>query len=163
MIGHIRAGKMTALAMVNNIRTPLLPDVPTLAETGYKGAPSQTWYGLFVPPGTPQPIIDKIAREVAAIVSEPAFRDKYLIARSQVPAINTPESSPPRSSRPRGGAGGGEGLGPAAAMRHNRPIPQKRRQERRVGKAKRAHHARSNIQSARQIGGLRCAQPTRGE
>ena len=41
---------MTALALVNNIRTPLLPETPTLADLGYKGAPSQTWYGLFAPP-----------------------------------------------------------------------------------------------------------------
>ena len=50
VISQISAGKMTALALVNNIRTPLLPNVPTLEDLGYKGAPSQTWYGLFAPP-----------------------------------------------------------------------------------------------------------------
>jgi tripartite-type tricarboxylate transporter receptor subunit TctC len=65
--------------------------VPTLAETGYKGAPSQSWYGLFAPAGTPKPIVDKLAKEVASIVSDPAFREKHLTARSLVPAINTPE------------------------------------------------------------------------
>ena len=54
----IKSGKLRALALANNIRTPLLPDVPTLADTGYKGAPSQTWYGLFAPVCTPKPIID---------------------------------------------------------------------------------------------------------
>ena len=54
VISNIRAGKMTALALVNNIRTPLLPETPTLADLGYKGAPSQTWYGLFAPAGTPK-------------------------------------------------------------------------------------------------------------
>jgi tripartite-type tricarboxylate transporter receptor subunit TctC len=77
VIGHIRGGKMTALALVNNIRTPLLPETPTLADLGYKGAPSQTWYGLFAPAGTPRPIINKIAGEVKRVFS--------------VPAINTPE------------------------------------------------------------------------
>src|SRR5215813_213778 len=91
VISQISAGKMTALALVNNIRTPLLPNVPTLQDLGYKGAPSQTWYGLFAPPGTPKPIVDKIAREVARVVSDPGFRDKYIISRGQVPAINTPE------------------------------------------------------------------------
>jgi tripartite-type tricarboxylate transporter receptor subunit TctC len=91
VLGHIRGGKMSALALVNNIRTPLLPDVPTLADLGYKGAPSQTWYGLFAPAGTPKAVIDKIAGEVTRIVSDPAFRDKYIISRGQVPAINTPE------------------------------------------------------------------------
>ena len=49
VMGHLRGGKMTALALVNNIRTPQLPNVPTLADIGYKGPPSQSWYGLFAP------------------------------------------------------------------------------------------------------------------
>jgi tripartite-type tricarboxylate transporter receptor subunit TctC len=90
VISQISAGKMTALALVNNIRTPLLPNVLTLADLGYKGAASQTWYGLFAPASTPKPVIDKIATEVTRIVSDPGFRDKYIISRGQVPAINTP-------------------------------------------------------------------------
>jgi tripartite-type tricarboxylate transporter receptor subunit TctC len=91
VMGHLRAGKMTALALVNNIRTPLLPNVPTLADLGYKGAPSQTWYGLFAPPGTPKPVVDKIASEVTRVFSDKDFVEKYVISRGQVPAINTPE------------------------------------------------------------------------
>jgi tripartite-type tricarboxylate transporter receptor subunit TctC len=88
---QIKAGKMTALALVNNIRTPLLPDVPTLADLGYKGAASETWYGLFAPPGTPKAIIDKLNGEVVKVVSDPGFREKYIISRGLVPAIDTPE------------------------------------------------------------------------
>ena len=91
VIGQIRGGTMTALVMANNIRSPNFPDVPTMAETGYKGAPSRSWYGLFTPAGTPKPIVDKLAKEVASIVNDPAFRDRHLTARSLVPAINTPE------------------------------------------------------------------------
>ncbi|HET8971891.1 MAG TPA: tripartite tricarboxylate transporter substrate binding protein [Pseudolabrys sp.] len=91
VISQIRAGKMTALALVNNIRTPLLPETPTLADLGYKGAPSQTWYGLFAPAGTPRPIIDKIAGEVKRVFADKDFVEKYVISRGQVPAINTPE------------------------------------------------------------------------
>jgi tripartite-type tricarboxylate transporter receptor subunit TctC len=91
VIGQIRSGTMTALAMVNNIRSPNFPDVPTLAETGYKGPPSRSWYGLFTPAGTPKPIVDKLAREVVGIVADPAFRERHLTARSLVPAINSPE------------------------------------------------------------------------
>jgi tripartite-type tricarboxylate transporter receptor subunit TctC len=90
VMGHLRGGKMTALALVNNIRTPLLPNVPTLADLGYKGAPSQTWYGLFAPPGTPKPVVDKIASEVTRVFSDKEFVEKYVINRGQVPAINTP-------------------------------------------------------------------------
>ena len=88
---QIKAGKMNALALVNNIRTPLLPDVPTLADIGYKGAPSETWYGLFAPAGTPKPIIDKLNSEIVKVVSDPGFREKYIISRGLVPAIDTPE------------------------------------------------------------------------
>jgi len=91
VIGQIRAGTMTPLVMVNNIKSPNFPQVPTLAETGYSGPPSRSWYGLFMPAGTPRAIVDKLAKEVAVIVADPAFRERHLSARSLVPAINTPE------------------------------------------------------------------------
>jgi tripartite-type tricarboxylate transporter receptor subunit TctC len=91
VIGQIRAGTMTPLVMLNNIRSPNFPDVPTLAETGYTGPPSRSWYGLFTPAGTPRPIVDKLANAVARIVDDPTFRERHLSARSLVPAINTPE------------------------------------------------------------------------
>ena len=88
---HLKAGKMTALALVNNIRTPQLPDVPTLADLGYRGAPSQTWYGLFAPSGTPKPIIDRLNAEVRRAFEDKEFVDKFVITRGQVPAINSPD------------------------------------------------------------------------
>jgi tripartite-type tricarboxylate transporter receptor subunit TctC len=91
VMGQIKAGKMTALALVNNIRTPLLPDVPTWADLGYKGAASETWYGLFAPAGTPKAIIDKLNSEIVKVVADPAFREKNIIARGLVPATGTPE------------------------------------------------------------------------
>lgn len=91
VIGQIRAGTMTALVMLNNIKSPNFPDVPTLLETGYAGPPSRSWYGLFTPAGTSRRIVDKLAKEVASIVDDAAFRERHLSARSLVPAINTPE------------------------------------------------------------------------
>jgi tripartite-type tricarboxylate transporter receptor subunit TctC len=91
VIGQIRAGTMTPLVMLNNIRSPNFPAVPTLADTGYAGTPSRSWYGLFMPPGTPRPIVDKLAKEVASIVADPAFREKHMTARSLVPAVITPD------------------------------------------------------------------------
>jgi len=85
------AGTMTPLVMVNNIKSPNFPQVPTLVETGYSGPPSRSWYGLFTPAGTPRAIVDRLAKEVASIVADPAFRERHLSARSLVPAINTPE------------------------------------------------------------------------
>ena len=91
VISYIKAGKMSALALVNNIRTPQLPETPTLADTGYKGPPSQTWYGLFAPTGTPRPIIEKLNKEINSVMSDPGFEEKYLISRGLVKAIGTPE------------------------------------------------------------------------
>jgi tripartite-type tricarboxylate transporter receptor subunit TctC len=90
VLGHLQAGDMTALVMLNNIHFPQYPAIPTLEETGYHGPPSGSWYGLFVPAGTPKPIIDKLAAEFAKVLGDPAFRDKNLLPRGLVPAINTP-------------------------------------------------------------------------
>lgn len=91
VVSHIRSGAMTPLAMMNNVRSPNFPHVPLLSETGYAGAPSRGWYGLFAPPGTPKAIVDRIHKDVTAIVSQPEFTAKHLTARSLVPALNTPE------------------------------------------------------------------------
>jgi tripartite-type tricarboxylate transporter receptor subunit TctC len=91
VMGQIKAGKMTALTLVNNKRTPLLPNVPTWADIGYKGAASETFYGLFAPPGTPKAIVDKLNAEIVKVVNDPAFLDKNIIARGLVPATGSPE------------------------------------------------------------------------
>jgi tripartite-type tricarboxylate transporter receptor subunit TctC len=91
VIGQIRAGTMTPLVMLNNIHSPNFPQVPTLKETGYDGPPSRGWYGLFAPAGTPRPIVDRLAKEVAAIVADPDFAQRQLIDRSLVGSTNTPD------------------------------------------------------------------------
>src|SRR5262249_11747391 len=104
VIGQIRAGTMTPLVMLNNIRSPNFPNVPTMAETGYQGVPSRSWYGLFVPPGTPKPIVDKLAKDVASIMRDPAFRERHLTARSLVPAVNMPDEFAAEIKRDRASA-----------------------------------------------------------
>jgi tripartite-type tricarboxylate transporter receptor subunit TctC len=91
VIGQIKAGTVRPLVMLNNLKSPLVPEVPTMEESGYKGAPSRTWYGLFAPAGTPKPIVDRLNKEIREIVSNPDFREKHLTSRSLVPALNTPE------------------------------------------------------------------------
>jgi tripartite-type tricarboxylate transporter receptor subunit TctC len=91
MLASMRAGKVTALAMINNIKSRFFPEVPTLEETGYKGPPSRSWYGIFVPPGTPQPIVAKLHKDILAIVEQPEFLEKHIIQRSLTPFLNTPE------------------------------------------------------------------------
>jgi len=92
VIGQIRAGTMTPLVMLNNIHSPNFPKTPTLKETGYDGPPSRGWYGLFAPAGTPRPIVDRLAKEIAAIVAEPDFAQKQLKDRSLVGGTNAPDA-----------------------------------------------------------------------
>jgi tripartite-type tricarboxylate transporter receptor subunit TctC len=91
VIGQLRAGTMTELLMMNNIHSPNFPATPTLQEIGYHGPPSRGWYGLFAPAGTPRPIVDRIAKEVAAIVADPIFAKTQLKDRSLVGATDTPD------------------------------------------------------------------------
>jgi tripartite-type tricarboxylate transporter receptor subunit TctC len=91
VMGHMQAGTMTGIVIGNDVRSPLFPDIPTLAESGYRGPSSRSWYGLFTPAGVSRAIVDKLAKEVAVIVAEPAFRDRNLIGRGLVPAVNSPD------------------------------------------------------------------------
>ena len=70
---HIRAGKLVALGTSGEKRHALLPEVPTVAET-YAGYRSGTWFGLFAPARTPQPVLDAIAADAGRIVQTPAAR-----------------------------------------------------------------------------------------
>jgi tripartite-type tricarboxylate transporter receptor subunit TctC len=91
VISHVTAGTMTVLALTNNIRTPLLPKAPTFADLGYKGAPSQTWYGLFAPAGTPKAIIDRLNAEVRRVFASKEFVERFITSRGLVAAVNSPE------------------------------------------------------------------------
>ena len=73
VIGHVHAGQMTALVMLNNIRSPNFPHVPLLAETGYNGAPSESWYGLVRAAGHAASRHRPCEQGVAKIVSKPEF------------------------------------------------------------------------------------------
>ncbi len=67
---HVRAGKLRALAVTSAQRNPLYPDVPTVAESGYRGFEALSWSGMSVPKGTPQAIVDKLdAAMVQALTS----------------------------------------------------------------------------------------------
>jgi tripartite-type tricarboxylate transporter receptor subunit TctC len=69
MVGHIRAGKLRALAVTGAKRSPQLPDVPTVAEAGVPGYEAYVWMGLLAPKGTPPAIIDRLHRELGAVLA----------------------------------------------------------------------------------------------
>ena len=70
-MSQIKSGKFRPLAVTTPMRSPLLPDVPTLAETGIRGADMSTWYGLYVTAGTPQEVVTKLQQELARILKLP--------------------------------------------------------------------------------------------
>ena len=74
---YIQTGKLTALAVTSAKRSPLLPNVPTMAEAGVSGYEFTGWHGIAVRAGTPAPIIDKLNSTLNAIFKEPEFLKKW--------------------------------------------------------------------------------------
>jgi len=74
--GHVRAGKLRALAVTTGERAPMLPDVPTLAETVAPKLDTFVWQAVFAPAGTPQPVLQKIARDTAEVLALPEVKSK---------------------------------------------------------------------------------------
>ncbi len=72
VIGLIAGGKLKALATTTQKRAGALPDVPTMAESGLPGVETSLWFGLFVPTGTPRPIVDKLAAAAKQAMHTPA-------------------------------------------------------------------------------------------
>ncbi len=76
-IGHIRDGRIRALAISSLKRSPLLPDVPTLDESGVKGYEASTFTGLFAPVGTPQAVADRLAAALEKARANEGVRERY--------------------------------------------------------------------------------------
>ncbi len=75
LLPQARSGRVRPLAVGTPKRSPSLPDVPTVAESGYPGFDASLWLGFFAPAGTPQPIIDRLQREITATVAAPETRE----------------------------------------------------------------------------------------
>jgi tripartite-type tricarboxylate transporter receptor subunit TctC len=74
---HIKAGKVRALAVSSEERSLAFPDVPTMKELGYPDMISYSWFGISVPAKTPQPIVDRLATEMQAVLKEPAVVKRW--------------------------------------------------------------------------------------
>jgi tripartite-type tricarboxylate transporter receptor subunit TctC len=74
---QVKGGKIKALAITSSKRHPMLPDVPTIAESGYPGFEALSWQGLFVPAGTPADIVAKLNAETLKALSAEDFRDAF--------------------------------------------------------------------------------------
>ena len=88
-IGHIKGGKLRALAVTSAQRSPALPDVPTVAET-VPGYEATAWFGIGMPKGTPKEIIQKLNAEVNKALADPAIQ-KRLAELGGVPIPGSPE------------------------------------------------------------------------
>ncbi|MCX7307889.1 MAG: tripartite tricarboxylate transporter substrate binding protein [Afipia sp.] len=86
---HIKAGTLRALAVTTETRSPQLPDVPTVGDT-VKGYEASAWFGVGAPKNTPRPIIEKLNKEINAILAEPGIKQR-LDELGGVPLIGTPE------------------------------------------------------------------------
>jgi len=87
---HVKAGKLRALAITSTKRSPLLPDVPTMEELGYKGVTVYSWQAFAVPKGTPADVKAKLRDAVVAGLNDPAVKPKLLELGFEIVG-NTPE------------------------------------------------------------------------
>ena len=90
VLGNIKSGHLRALAVASTRRLPAIPDVPTSAEAGLKGFESAAWFGFLAPRGTPRASIDRLNREIAAAVADPAVRARFTDFGAE-PISSTPE------------------------------------------------------------------------
>lgn len=81
---HVKGGKIKAMAMTTLQRVPQLPDVPTVAESGYPGFDGNGWAGLVVPAATPKEVVDRIGAEVRKAMTDPAMQAR-VIERGAIP------------------------------------------------------------------------------
>ncbi len=75
-VAHVKGGRAVGLAVTSNKRVPALPDVPTVAESGFAGFEDYTWVGLFFPAGTPQDIVARLNAEAQTALKSAELRDK---------------------------------------------------------------------------------------
>jgi len=89
---HIHAGKLRAIGFAGPTRSPLLPDVPTIAEQGYPGYQSRDWFGIVTPAATPPAVIAKLRAAIDAVAQTPAFQQDVIRANAYVYLPLAPET-----------------------------------------------------------------------
>lgn len=87
----IRADNLRALGVTTKKRSPLLPDVPTVAEAGVPGFDYPIWYGVWVPAGTPAGVVDKLAQDIARALTSPDVRDRLVKDGADPMSMTQPE------------------------------------------------------------------------
>jgi tripartite-type tricarboxylate transporter receptor subunit TctC len=91
MLPHVRSGKLKALGVSSAKRVPALPEVPTIAEAGVPGFEVSNWWGVLVPAGTPAAIVDRLHREITAILDSPDTRRRFELEGAEVARMKPQE------------------------------------------------------------------------
>ena len=89
---HVKSGKLRAIAVTGDKRSHTMPDVPALAEQGFKGFSALAWWGIFAPAGTPKPILDKFHAELAKAFSQPDLRKTLTETLGMDLVVSSPEA-----------------------------------------------------------------------
>jgi tripartite-type tricarboxylate transporter receptor subunit TctC len=89
-VPNVKAGRLRALAVTGSARTAALPDLPTVAEAGVPGYEASTWYAMFAPPGAAAALVERLHKDVAAVVKSPEIR-KQLSAVGIEPVGGAPD------------------------------------------------------------------------
>lgn len=90
-INFHKAGKLKIIGISGDKRTPLMPEIPSLAEQGITGIDTRVWFGFFAPAGAPRDRVGRMPGELKRIFANPGFNEKNLIAAGFEPIANTPE------------------------------------------------------------------------
>ena len=90
VMAHIRAGKLRPIGITSKDRSPLSPDIPTMAEQGFPDLVAVNWWGVLVPAGTPRPIVDKLNADLVKALADPDLKKRYADLGVE-PVSSTPE------------------------------------------------------------------------
>jgi tripartite-type tricarboxylate transporter receptor subunit TctC len=88
---NIRSGKVRALAVTTSKRSSSVPELPTLDESGVKGFDLTTWWGIMAPGKTPEPVVARLAAEIAKAMEAPALSERFAAMGSEPTAVRTPQ------------------------------------------------------------------------
>ncbi|MFM7010310.1 MAG: Bug family tripartite tricarboxylate transporter substrate binding protein [Betaproteobacteria bacterium] len=90
LLPHLKAGKLKALAITSDVRSPSMPNVPTMIESGVKNFEITAWFGFMAPAGTPKAIVDQVSRDVAKVLAMPDV-NKRIVDDAAIVVGSTPE------------------------------------------------------------------------
>jgi len=91
VVPHAKTGKIKILAVVSKKRVAALPDIPTMIESGYPELDLGSWQGIFLPQGTPRPIVDALFKAFTRVVHDPWIGERYAKASALQITSDSPE------------------------------------------------------------------------